>query len=59
MITIKTDAEIRLMKESGKLTRDVLDLIASRLKVGMTTKELDKIAYDYIKSNGAYPSFLG
>ena len=59
MITIKTDAEIALMRESGKLTRDVLDLIGSRLKVGMTTKELDKIAYDYIKSYGAYPSFLG
>ena len=59
MITIKTDAEIALMRESGKLTRDVLDLIGSRLKVGTTTKELDKIAYDYIKSYGAYPSFLG
>lgn len=59
MITIKTDAEIALMRESGKLTRDVLDLIGSRIKVGMTTKELDKIAYDYIKSYGAYPSFLG
>jgi len=59
MITIKTEAEIALMRESGKLTRDVLDLIGSRIKVGMTTKELDKIAYDYIKSYGAYPSFLG
>lgn len=59
MITIKTDAEIDLMRESGKLTRDVLDLIGSKIRVGMTTKELDKIAYDYIKSYGATPSFLG
>ena len=59
MISIKTDAEIASMRESGKLTRDVLDLIGSRIRVGMTTKELDKIAYDYITSYGAYPSFLG
>lgn len=59
MITIKTDAEIALMRESGKITKDVLDLIGSRIRVGMTTKELDEIAYDYIKSCGAYPSFLG
>ncbi len=59
MISIKTDAEIALMREAGELTRDVLDLIGSKIKVGMTTKELDKIAYDYITSNGGYPSFLG
>jgi methionyl aminopeptidase len=47
------------MRESGKITRDVLDLIGKSIKVGMTTKDLDKIAYDYIKSCGAYPSFLG
>ncbi len=59
MITIKTDTQIALMKEAGKLTRDVLDLIGSQIKAGMTTKQLDKIAYDYIKANGGYPSFLG
>ena len=59
MITIKTDAEIACMRESGKLTKNVLDLIGREIRVGMTTKYLDKIAYDYIKSCGAYPSFLG
>ncbi len=59
MITIKTDAEIQLMKESGRLTKNVLDLIGKSIRVGMTTKDLDKIAYDYIKSCGANPSFLG
>ena len=47
------------MRESGKLTRDVLDLIGSKIRVGMSTKELDKIAYDYITAYGANPSFLG
>ena len=59
MITIKTDAEIACMRESGKLTKNVLDLIGREIRVGMSTKDLDKIAYDYIKSCGAYPSFLG
>lgn len=59
MITIKTDEEIRLMRDAGRLTKGVLDLIGSSIKVGMTTKDLDKIAYDYIKSCGAEPSFLG
>ena len=59
MITVKTNEQISLMRESGKLTRDVLDLIGRSIKVGMTTKDLDKIAYDFIRSNGAIPSFLG
>ena len=59
MITVKTDKEIALMRESGRLTKEVLDLIGREIRVGMTTKDLDKIAYDYIKSCGAYPSFLG
>lgn len=59
MIKIKTDAEIALMRESGKMTRDVLDLIGSKIRVGMSTKEIDEIAYQYVTSYGAYPSFLG
>ena len=59
MITIKTDSELNQMRESGRITKNVLDLIERSIKVGMTTKQLDKIAYDYIKSCGATPSFLG
>lgn len=59
MITIKTPSEIALMRESGKLTRDVLELAGKSIRPGMTTKELDKIAHDFIRDNGAYPSFLG
>ncbi len=59
MITIKTDAEIQLMRESGRITKEVLDLIGNQIRPGLTTKDLDKIAYDYITSCGAYPSFLG
>lgn len=59
MITIKSPEEIALMAESGRLTKEVLEVMEKSVKAGMTTKQLDKIAYDYIKSCGAYPSFLG
>lgn len=59
MITIKTEEQLALMRESGKLTKNVLDLIGREIRAGMTTKDLDKLAYDYIMSCGAYPSFLG
>ncbi len=59
MITVKTDEQIELMRKAGKLTGDVLKLIGSEIKEGMTTKDLDKIAYEYIKSFGGEPSFLG
>ena len=59
MIYIKSDSEIACMRESGKLTRDTLDLIGSKIKAGMSTMEIDKIAHDFIISCGAEPSFLG
>ncbi len=59
MITVKSEQEIALMRESGRLTKNVLDLIGREIKAGMSTKDLDKIAYDYIRSCGAEPSFLG
>ena len=59
MITIKTPAQIELMRESGRLTKNVLELIGREIKAGMTTKDIDRLAYDYITSCGATPSFLG
>lgn len=59
MISIKTPKEIELMRESGCITKNVLELIGKSIREGMTTKDIDDIAYNYIKSCGAYPSFLG
>ena len=59
MIKIKTDEQIAFMRDSGKITKNVLDLIGREIRAGMTTKDLDKLAYEYITSCGAYPSFLG
>ena len=59
MIYIKTDEEIEKMRLASKITGDTLKLVEDKIKVGMTTLELDKIAYDYITACGAKPSFLG
>ena len=59
MISIKSERELEFMRESGKLTGEVLSYLQSQIKVGMTTKQLDKLAYDFIVSRGATPSFLG
>lgn len=59
MITIKKPNEIELMRKAGIVVRDVLNIMRDNIKAGITTKQLDKIAYEYIISCGAYPSFLG
>lgn len=58
MITVKSKSEIEKMREAGKITGDALKLIEKHIKPGVTTLELDKIAYDFIKKQGATPSFL-
>ncbi len=59
MISIKSDQEIELMRRANQIVRDTLNLLEEKIRVGMTTKELDKIAHDYIISQDAVPSFLG
>ena len=57
MIKIKSQEEIELMRIAGRITRDTLKVVENSIKEGVSTQELDKIAYDYIKSQGATPSF--
>ena len=59
MIYIKSDKESELMRKPCAIVRDVLNLCQDKIKAGMTTRELDKIAHDYIVACGAKPSFLG
>lgn len=58
MITIKSKSEIEKMRVAGKITGDALRLIEKHIKPGVSTWELDRIAYDFIKKQGATPSFL-
>ena len=59
MIYLKNPEELNRMRVACQITRDTLNLLEEKIRVGMTTKELDKIAYDYIVSCGAKPNFLG
>ncbi|MEI7934266.1 MAG: type I methionyl aminopeptidase [Chlorobiaceae bacterium] len=58
MITIKTEREIDLMRASGALVARVLDLIETEIMPGMTTKQLDTMAEEFIRDHNAEPSFL-
>ena len=56
MISIKTDAEIELLRQSGKILSDTLKEVERHIKVGVSTKELNDIAHRYIVSKGSFPS---
>lgn len=58
MITIKSEREIELMRESGRLTAMVLDMLQEEIKPGMTTRKLDELAEAFIRDHHAVPSFL-
>lgn len=59
MITIKDKREIELMKHAGLLVSKMHKFIKPYIKEGITTKELDKLCYNFIKKNDAVPSCLG
>ena len=59
MITIKTQEEIQLMAESGKILATVLKEVEKMVKPGITTLELDRASEALILSAGAKPGFKG
>ena len=59
MITIKSDREIKLLKVAGNIVYKTHQYLKDYIKPGITTKELDKLAEEFIKQNDAYPSFKG
>jgi len=59
MIKIKNREEIELMRESALIVSRTLGELAKLIKPGVTTLQLDKIAEEYIRDQGAVPGFLG
>lgn len=59
MIIIKTEHEIELMKQAGKISSRALKLAGESIEPGITTEQIDSIVRKYIESHGAKPSFLG
>ena len=58
MIVLKTTRELSLMKEACRISAGALRVAGEAVKPGVSTWEIDRIAYDYIKRQGAEPNFL-
>jgi methionyl aminopeptidase len=59
MIIIKSDQEIDLMRESGKVTAYILKELENVIKPGISTADVDKFVEDTIRSHGMTPTFKG
>ena len=59
MIYLKTEEEIELLRENNLLVSRTLAEVGRHIAPGVTTKELDTLAEDFIRSHGAVPAFLG
>jgi len=59
MINRKTSREIELMRAAGKIAAKARAIAGRMVTVGATTRSIDKAVYEYIKSEGAIPTFFG
>ncbi len=59
MIVLKTSRELGFMREACRISAGALQLVGKCVEPGISTAELDKIAEDYIRSQGAIPNFKG
>ena len=57
MIVLKTGRELKIMREACRISATALKLIGNAVEPGVTTGELDRMAEEYIRSEGAKPNF--
>jgi len=55
---IKTDKQIEGIRQACRLSNDILDMVASRIGVGVQTKEIDRWVYEYTLEHGGIPASL-
>ena len=58
-ITVKSPQEMEMMREAGAIVGSVLTLLKRTVEPGISTKELDQVAYKEITRHGAKPTFKG
>ena len=58
MIVLRTAKEIDMMRKACQISAEALQVAGEAVKPGITTYEIDQIAYRYIKKQGAEPNFL-
>jgi methionyl aminopeptidase len=59
MIIRKSKEEIAKMRQAGKIVAETHQLLKNKIKPGVTTEQLDQLAEDYIRKQGAEPIFKG
>ncbi len=59
MINLKSERELNYMRDAGKVVAQAHEELSKAIKPGITTKELDTIAEDFIRKQGAQPAFKG
>ncbi len=59
MVIFKTDEEVELLRQSNLLVSETHAAVASLMRAGVTTREIDKTAEEYIRDNGGTPGFKG
>ncbi|UNK16030.1 type I methionyl aminopeptidase [Paenibacillus sp. N3/727] len=59
MIILKTDKEIEIMREAGRIVAECHAMLEQLIKPGVTTMEIDRLVEEKIRSRGAVPSFKG
>jgi len=59
MNLVKNNLEIEYIRKSNKIIAELFELLKRYVKEGISKRELDKIAEDFILSKGAFPSFKG
>lgn len=59
MVVLKSDEEIKLMRQAGRIVAEVLGVIREQVRPGITTLALDALAEEAIRKRGAIPSFKG
>ncbi len=59
MVKIRTEREITLITESNRIVAETLDMLSANIIPGIKTNRLDKLAEEFIVSQGARPAFKG
>src|SRR5690606_36215812 len=59
MIVVKTKEESEVMRGSALIVSKTLSILAKEVKTGGNTKQLDKLAEEFIRAQDALPGFLG
>ncbi len=58
-VTIKSPAEIELMRQAGRITAGARTIARQAIADGVTTKEIDRAVNEFIRKSGAIPTFKG